>query len=1053
MADNNQGFWSYLWNDFKDTFSPKRVIEKTANVIAWKPIDYKEPKSTAPITLNDVAMTDAHTTSNSVQNPDLTAPKNNLWTNSIGWQTDIDLTSWPTLAEVAQNSQTYSHQSVADSLELQAKDKITEQEKLITDEKEWNFLQRTWKTISNFWNSIRDAATDQLTNKLVDMEKQKNERYAAVGYNEDNWDIIRLAINEGQWYTDDFHDTLFSVWEWNSSIFSQLYDEYQQNDAIIDASWLDDYSKAELKNENRQNFKDEVEKRNLLKLYSDDYYSNQKWWFYPNMVAANRLSWKWFKEWLDVIDRRKDQFSKEELDTLAKTGIKSADDDRKLSDTMFDAFLEAYEANNKTEEIASIWTSDTAKVRYTINDEMLAEMRSNEAHQIYDWVWSQLTTLVDNWTISEDEANDILQNSYSWVADYLLDQMHLYMDPSLAYYTAVKNKNPGDMTDGERAILWYGPWMFKLMDDMTQAIGLWLTKSIEQGINDWKLSTTLEEVNWLSINDFFKDAIKDSNIQAWWIDLSARDSAVDAMQWINQNIAYLYWKDKGSWLRQAKTEAGKWLWAYWWIWWELAQDLTVWALRLFWADKLADYTLADATKLMNLETDPSMLWNKNWGRLLKKYWLEALENVPEFYWVYKSFAPLTRVGRAWWSYWVLRRINSIKNWVKRTKELQKYYQTIKKWIGTVSEAGWGRNRLSKMTSAMSDKLWPVGNAVIKKWGDALKRVASDQAIDMMASYYDTENYSTPSYLLSVWLTWAFELFPALFKDTELLKIIRNKVAWRWALDWTWWRLMDEVMSNDKLMQRWTNVYWLDYDTFRQLAKQWAWNSLDEILRASYLALDEWWKSAVRQFSKQEAINQINAIMDIDWQSSYWRNLARILSNNQTNWLDLWKYVLWIPWKVEYGWLQSSIVFKEWKDVQTRVLLSEYDTQLDKIDGQFRRKLTAWFTDDDIKQIADRTKYKDVLDKWAVNKKYFVKDGWKYYLNSDGAGYLKLRVSDYTDAMRKADVLRAQAEWVENDITEMLSKLSEWRWISPDTVRGLATSWAYKNIVDAFSVFC
>lgn len=1072
MADKKEGFWSFLTSPIKNMTD--YVIKGVSNKIAGKDwsdenlkfgtiTDYRwnrfQTQAPNQPTLNQIAIDTAQNSGPFVQNPDLTSPQNNLGTNSIWWQTDIDLTSWPTLSEVAQNSGTYSHNSILENLDISARDKVEANEKLINNEKEWNRFQRVGKFFSNTRKSWRDSATDLLSSRLIDMERQKAEKYAAVGYNEDNWNIIRLAINEGQWMTDDFHDTLFSVWEWNSKIFDQLYSEYAQNNEMIQSSWLDDYTAAVLMQENKENFFNEVKERNLLKLYADDYYSNQTGWFYPNMVAKNMLSWESFWDALDVRDRRKNQFTDEELKILANTWIKSTKDKWELDEGMFDTFLQAYEENNRFNEIADIWVSDTEKVRYTITEDALAEMRAWEAHQIYDWIWSQLTTLVDNWTISQDEANDILQNSYSWVADYLLDQMHLYMDPSLAYYAAVRNKNPWDMTDWERAILWYGPGMLKLMDDMTNAIWEYLKESIDKWIKDWKLSTSLEQINWMSITDFFKDAIKDSNIQAWGIDLSVRDSAVDAMQWINQNIAYLYWKDKGSRLRQTKTEAGKWLWVYWLIWWELAQDLTVGTLRIFWADKLADYTLADATKLMNLTTDTSALGSENFGRLLKKYWLAALENVPEFYWVYKSFSPLTRVGRAWGSYSMFQRINRMKNWVKKTRELQRYFNTIKKWVGTVWDAWWSKNWISKITSGMSNKLWPTGNAIMKKWMDAIKRSVADQTIDMMASYYDTENYSMPSYLLSVWLTWLFETFPALFVDTEALKILKNSLTpGRSALDGTWRKLMNTITSNEELMKRWTNIYWLDYDTFRKLAKGWAADSLDDVLRASYQALDEWWKAAVKTFSKEQAINQINSIMNIDWQSSYWRNLSRILNNSQTNWLDVWKYVLWIPWKIEYWGLQSSIMFKEWWETQTRYLLSEYDKKLDRITWQFRRKLENWFTENDIREIADITSgdvriYKDVLDWGKVNWKYFVKDWNKYLLNSEWADYLWLKVSNYTDAMRKADVLKAQSKWVEKEINEMLWKLSSWRWISDDTVEALAQSGAYSKMVDTFSVFC
>ena len=101
-------------------------------------------------------------------------------------------------------------------------------------------------------------------------------------------------------------------------------------------------------------------------------------------------------------------------------------------------------------------------------------------------------------------------------------------------------------------------------------------------------------------------------------------------------------------------------------------------------------------------------------------------------------------------------------------------------------------------------------------------------------------------------------------------------------------------------------------------------------------------------------------------------------------------------------------------------------------------------------MASKTKYTDVIKDWKVNSRYFAKDWDRYILNSDWANYLKLDMADYTEAMRKADVLRAQAEGTKEFLDDTFSKIASWKWVSKETVDRLAKSWAYQKMVDEFS---
>ena len=1065
MADSKQSFWSYLWDQVKQWFKSvkdtwnwlvKGVTNKVArhdwsennqslwNIITWRTTS--QPTQADSISVNKPTLNQvAAWVSSSAAQPDLVTPENLLW-NNVNWgQADINMDT--TLNDVVK-SNPLSASEILGNTWIKESEKVMQAEEDVKNE--------SWmKTISNFFKSVRDSISDWNVANILDTKRQAKEKTVAVWYNEDNHNILRLAFNEWQGLSDDFSDTFFKRWKGNQQIFDALFDQYQ--DQIWQITWsnYDDATKYEMANAAYDKFLKEVNDRKLLKVYEDDFYSD--WLVY----------WLHDKE-AKAIWRRKDQFSQEQLNRLAKSNIKEKWIYELTSDQL-DAFLDAYWYNADIAQRYSLTdTTDTAKVRYELEDEGLAELKSVETHQILDPAMRQINALVEDWVVSWDVGNEILANSY-WVIEKALNQMHLYLDEPLAYYKAVQWKDYWDLTTWEKAILWYGEGIMEFMDDYTKALQIWLQKSIEWWIENWELVNAAEMINGMSINDFFKDAISNSNIKAGWLELLATESAIDAMQHINNNINYLYWQWKWSGLRRAWTEAQRIWWAYWYTAWELFQTGIMWWVKwweaLKWDDvqSTADYDLADFTTGQMLATEYNLPWflrlwwdtlfgnNEDFAKLLRTYWMQALENIPEFAWEFEALRPFLWGTNKYVK--LSSKMAEIEKSAKATRKmwlLSKIFNTTKKTVWGVSEAWGTKNWINKMFNWVADRMSPRWKAVLELWNNAIKRTVKDQAIDAIASYYDTESYSTPSFMLSVWLTWLTEVLPSILGDTQLFKMVKNKMRWLDWAEWTWWRLMDVINSDEELLRRRSNVYGTDFNTYKLIASWEWWGEVEDMLKQAYNMLSPDWKQAINNFSKQQMLEQLKRIGTIDWQSTYGRNLMSLINAEWSNVADVWKYILGIPGKVEFWWFTSSVLFKEGAERQTRYLKQVYDIELDKIKWQFRQWLENWFTKEQLEEVASKTKYTDVIKDWKVNSRYFAKDWDRYILNSDWANYLKLDVADYTEAMRRADVLRAQAEGTKEFLDDTFSKIASWKWVSKETVDRLAKSWAYQKMVDEFS---
>lgn len=1083
MAEKKENFWSFLTRPIQNMSD--YVTRGVTNLIWWRSwgddnldfwtiTDYRWERFTngntrgadsisAP-SVSSIKKTPTVTNITTgwttwwVQVPDLTMPENSLTSTQEQDIADTQETVVPE-PEAQEGSQLTAREIIEWAWVKNTVDVLTEEEKIKKEDWKWTLTDAAgwvakffFKTINPMYWGYQLADTTRKRAKF-----QADEDVVAVWYNPDNWNIMQLALNKWQWLFDDFWNTFWQRGKWNDTTFARLYWDYNDTIRWIYYSDLDNEAKSQLFNEAFKSFKKEVEDRQLIKVYENDLYSD--WLFAPIFMKDAKVKW-----------RMKDKFSQEELDNLAKSDIKEWWI-YKLTDWQFQAFLDAYDNNNELRnELRPSEDEDWQSFIAWLDDESRAAAVAAQQHAVLNWVTQQLTAQMEAGAITPVKRNEI-ENRIMSVVDERINTMWLYLDWPLSFYSLIKQKNPGDLTEWERAILWYGPWIINFMEDYTNALTKWAEETVRTWIKDWELATVPDTIDWMSVNDFFNNAIKNSNIQAWWVDLLATESAVDAMQLINQNINHLYWKDKWNRMRRTWSEAWYWAWSYWYtamelgqmwvnyiIWWWIWQSL--WADMPDWAKRAQDYHRADWLTASLAETDdPTILWSSDLGRLVKEYWLKLTDIAWETAWLLIAEKPFLGVtwNAARKSY---RAIKAAERWIKDVTKAQveawkltRLYNSVKTSLWNTKIAWWTRRYLANAI----DKISPQADAKIrailelsKQW---LNRIVRDQLIDTTSTYLDTESFSTPSYWLSVWLTWVFELLPHVLGTAQIGKMITNKIRWLKALDNTWWKMIDVMTSDPEIMKAFEKQLWTNHPTFqmmKKLAQNGWWWEFENALKLMYNQLNPEAQLAMNRFSKELMTEQLSRLTKIDWNSSYGKNLRAIIDANWTNISDIWKYIFGIPGQVDIGWFSSSILFKEWGDLQTRYLTKNYPVALDNIDWGFRSKIQNWFTREDIEQIASKTPYKSVLKDGRINDELFEAiEDWKYALNWKWAKALWLDVSEYTEAMAKADIIRKEAEWTKEFLDENLQKLAEWRWISKATIDKVVDSWAFNRMINEF----
>lgn len=1053
--------------EFKEGFlwMWESVLKWVSNIIAGKDwwennIDTKKLMFEWEIVRNGPS--NANVVKTPAQTPDISKPQDKVsqtLKEQIPWASWIDSLD---LVEAAHISDRENVRNILNNSSVQAEDEILKREENRKQEGFRNTAGQIWKDVWMFvWRTINPMFWAYKLSRWWqrDSTYQSNEKNVLVWYNPDNGNVMQLAINKWQGLTDDFRATVSRKTKWNEQSFEYLHNQYNKGLESIWASNLDDATKWKLANELFQAFKKEVEDRELLKVYENDYYSDWLFW----SAFDKDSTWLW---------RMKNKLTDEQKNNLSKSKIKEWWI-YKLSDKQFEDFLDAYSYNKDlrqwiwetegSEFAKSIWRwindDDENKILVEIDEWNRAEAMSAQQELAMKWAVEYLNSLKEAWKINWIQENAIT-NRVSSVVNERLWKMWLYLWAPLWYYKLVQNKTT-PLTDWERSILWFWPEIINLMEDYTDALWQWAEETVRTWIDeDGELSSIPETINWLTINDFFKDAIARSNEAAWWVELLWTESALDAMQLLWQNINYLFWQDKWKWPRRARTDISYYAWQYWFTAVELWQIWLWWYWRLIWWDKFWDYGMADFSTAYLAETDdPTVLRSSDLWWFLKEYWLKGYEIAWETIWwvvwespfLWRAVAPkkLTQVAKA---------VDTAGKTNRKVQSWNWLYQSAKQSLWNTSAVQQWKKIFNTISDAISPNASMKMKAMLELWKSWMKRVARDQIIDTTLTYLDTESYSTPSFYLSMWFTGVTELLPALLKDTQILKMVGNKLRWLSATENTWWKMIDYMTSSPEVMKRFETFFWTSSPTFKQLkiiGNNWWWWEFEDILKQMYNQLNPEVKLAMDNFSKDVMMQQISNLMKIDWDSSYWKNLRSLINANWTNAADLWKYIFKIPGEVEVWWFTSSILFKQWADTQTRYLTKSYDVALDNIDWWFRQKLQKWFTKWDIQQIASNTKYKSVMDWNEVNWKLFeLWEDWKYILNGEWAKELWLDVSEYTEAMARADILRKEAEWTKQMIDDNISKLAQSNWISPDTIKDVVESWAFRRMIDEFQrVLC
>ena len=1059
MADNKQGFLSYMWDQAKDTFSPTKLFDKTVwlgwwllrwannavsgrnwgdenttfgEAISWQLL----PKNNSVVEADSISSSPEVTTTQS---------NNQNLTNSVDFT--VSSTTPPATWWIADDANaTIPSGSFVDITNLEVQDLVKKQnrEKEIEDESWWETVRRWLKWKGNSIN-------DMVLGSALDSAKQANEKHLMLAYDPDSRDVTELVINKWQWYTDDFWNTIYNRGEWNETVFNNLYSQYQQRLREVENSNLTQEQKYAIDNELFNMFLNEVNERGLLKAFKNDHYSD---W----------LVWGTLWKDIDFHWRLDNKFTKEQLDAASKRKVDEWV--YKASPSEFADFLEVYENNNELENALSIkgfywkgWEPEKANISYLLTEESVAEMQSQQSEQVLEPVRQKILELEDNWTLTPRQWNDI-ETRLMLEANNLIANMHFWLDTPLALYTVVKNKTE-PLTDWERAVLWYWPGIQEFMQKYVDAVARWELETLKN-IRNWDIISAPDMIDWMSINDFFRSYTDESNLKAGWWDLLPWESSIDAMQHINNNISYLYWKWKWNSLRRNWTEAQHVLWPVWYTAWELASLWFNWIFQwldylvgLTWNNSLvSDYALADMMSWLTVKTDMSDFW-----RLISSFWGKLIENWPEFWWEVAAMN-MAYPGNLFKARWLLKiagDANKINKANKTIKATQKMW-LIKSWIKKVRDAigvpayqVWGRPRLQRMINwVLKSAEWEnlITNNIVKIWQNIAKWAISDQLIDWLVSYYDTEPYSDTSFLLSVGFTWLTEILAPLVKDTQMIRMIRNGIDWRGLTQNTAWRVMSYLNTDEKALKRLEYLFGKNNIPLETLKNIWdGWSEYEDIMEQAYNLLKSSWVD-MDKFSKQVVYEQLRKLGTIDWESKLWREIINLVNTRGTNAADVFKLIFWVPGKLEVGGFISKILLKdvdEW--LQTRLLKQDYDIGLDILEWGFRKRLKSWFTLEDIQELQRRTKHDNLIKWWDANEKFFAKEWDKYYLTSSWAEEFKLDVSEYTESMRRADMRRATEEETKNLIDEKTKQLMSNKWLTKEVIEKLASSWAFKEMVD------
>ena len=884
--------------------------------------------------------------------------------------------------------------------EKQGKDLV--QEVQAEESKSW--IQK----LSEWVNSVNKFIDNIVKWQQADSDYQSKEKFVALSYNPDNWDVYYLDLNDAGWEGDAAQN-----------MFNKYFMDYVDK---INTPWLTPAQEQQA----LMDFYDWT--KNMFKIKGDDYYSDG--FFFNN-------SWT-------RVGRRKDMYSQEQLDLLAQNNIK-----KWTYVPSFDEWLTyvwVQQENMGLKQDIYMWyglawddTDETPKIDLTQETSEKWYSWFNQVAQ--NWINELLNSKIGttNW-----QARNKAELYYNSIISDQSRRLYQIMAPVYAAEQVVLAKSPSERTE----------WELELLDtankfrQMERAAARWLNNWMRQEIlywmdENWDIARTLEVFeNWENLSDVLTGEVKKLSWEDWALEW--HQSNIDVFSKMANDALYNYNKWKHSWVRAAwdwlehgLAPAWDWLWEWWqFVAWTVLNLLNA---SVTWRGSVTStYLDQDFTVGRLIETDD---WNIK--RTLKKYALQWVEYVPEVLWNLAPDIIAIAATGWWWAVWSVARRWTKLDKIRKTMRVAEWTSLLSKWRNATKlvdmwkgvDALLDLSNVARNTSKLSQttRVW------LKVLDNAVTQWVIWQLMDAQWSAYDTEPYSDASFWLSMIWTWIWDIWIELLRwwtRKEIARLANKNVITGNVRDLARYIDSSPEAADNIARALWKSVKDASFEELRAYAKNF-WK-IEEAAKQVYDWLSDAWQVAANKWTKEIMYNYISQAFGSNSQIA--KNVRLILNNGWTNIADIVKYIWRIPWDVSVWPFVSTIRLKNGTSAMASTVKDTYDTALDVATWWFDAKLRNWLTQEDLRKISELNNYSNVR---KDRDKLFYEMDWKYFSKEEWLKTFWLKAENLS--LESLWVTLASAENTREIFKERMKNLAG-KNISDDTVDKLADSWWYEEII-------
>jgi len=898
---------------------------------------------------------------------------------------------------------------------------------LLTSKKAWSeFGKDLNERANNVNNSINDWINSLIDSRKARADYNDKEKLYAVGYNQDNGNVLYLDLNEDR----GFFDYDWGTRSWTEDMYNQYLSEFMEQanrpwitQAEQTQAWMDFYNKA----------------KSLFRVRADDYYTD--WLF-----------------WKTSIWRRKDMYSDDELNALASSWKEKWRYTPTFDEFQNYVFMKFDNDKAKNDIYESYWLGQN-----DISEDETETFDLSESYQS-DWMGKNQDIALKNVdsyfepmrNVNPNAASSALLTYKSEIIQPQLNRVRERVQPVYRFEKEILWRDSSTWSVWDRNVLETA----KKFREMEKAYMEWFNEVLRQTLvywtdKRWEIVNNLDTFeNWESLSDVLTNKLKEISWEDW--SLEEHQSALDIFSKMANEAAYFYKQDKNKGSIMGSIKNLWWdveyffepLWDWLWEVWQATLWISMDALNMAvtWQDSLtSDYIDQDVTAFRLLETDD---WNIK--RTIKKYALEWAEYIPEM--AGNLIPDIAMVALTWPGGWAtalrhIKDLNRTKQVIDAAKgtSLLNWWRAVLRWtdFATVWKNLWLTE--AKIHEIASAAKWVKNvNQTVKTAAELIDRAVTQlwiwQIMDAQWSAYDTEPYSDTSFWMSAIWSWVFDVMP------ELTRLF----TWKWWFQllsggkwWGIWNLARYIDSSDEAAENIARALqkgkWeINLDDLKAYAKNfWA---VEEAAKQAYKQLSPAEKQAIGKMTKDLAWNYVTQAYGSN--SYIGKNVRRILANWSTNIADVVKYLWRIPWDVSMGPYVSSIKLKNWVNANIYTKWNAgYNAVLDSIFyWWFDSRVKNWFSEEDLDRLSKVDWYSSVnknRDKW------FDEIDWTYYLNENWLKHFWL----------KAENITLESLWVTikeaKETRQALNKIKwvEWVNLSDKVIDDIADTWWYNEIVE------